>query len=137
MTTAAGSYSIPWCSESWVTQEDSIFTASSGVGSGTSMRVKRRAKAASCSMYFAYSSEVVEPIRRTLPRERAGLIRSWADEDSELLEPPAPMTACSSSINKNTLRSSKESTSNLIFSSKSPRLRVPAVKEPMSTCQML
>ena len=87
---------------------------------------KRRERAASFSICFWYSSWVVAPTVRKVPRARAGF-RILAASKVESMPDPDPIMVCSSSIKRITWPSSSMSWMILfIRSSKSPRKRVPA-----------
>ena len=69
---------------------------SSTVGSPTSTVWKRRASAASFSMYFLYSFSVVAPMQCSSPRASAGfsMLAASIAPSAE----PAPTSVCSSSM---------------------------------------
>ena len=69
---------------------------SAGVGSSTITIWKRRSRALSCSKYFWYSSNVVDPTVRSSPLAKAGL-RMFAASIAPLLF-PAPTSVWISSI---------------------------------------
>ena len=87
---------------------------------------KRRERAASFSMCFWYSSCVVAPTVRRVPRAKAGF-KILAASKVESIPEPDPIMVWSSSMKRMTWPSSSISLMMLfIRSSKSPRNRVPA-----------
>ena len=99
---------------------------SATLGSSMLTLAKRRERAASFSICFWYSSCVVAPTVRRVPRARAGF-RILAASKVESIPLPDPMIVCSSSMKRMTWPSSSMSLMMLfIRSSKSPRKRVPA-----------
>ncbi len=106
---------------------------SSTDGSPTNTDWKRRARAASFSMYLRYSSSVVAPIQCSVPRASSGLIRFAAS-----IEPsarPAPIRLCSSSMNRTTWPCAPSISFSTAFrrSSNSPRYFEPATSAPRSS----
>ena len=105
-----------------------ISIVSLGVGSPTFTGWKRRSRAASFSIYFLYSFNVVAPMHLISPLARAGFIILAAS-----MEPspaPAPTRVCNSSINR--IQFSCFFTSSKTFfnrSSNSPLYFVPATTE--------
>ena len=71
---------------------------SSTVGSLTKTGWKRRASAASFSIYLRYSSSVVAPTQCSSPRASAGFSRLEASIAPSAL--PAPTSVCISSMNR-------------------------------------
>ena len=106
---------------------------SSTVGSSTSTFWNRRSSAASFSIYWRYSSNVVAPTQCNSPRASAGLSILPASIAPSPL--PAPTKVCSSSINKMTLPScfDKSLSTALRRSSNSPRNFAPAISAPKSS----
>ena len=105
---------------------------SEGVVGSTRIFWKRRSNAPSFSMYWRYSSKVVEPMHCNSPRAKAGLNMLLAS--NEPLALPAPTKVWISSTKRmmsrlfsNSLRMA------LIRSSNWPRYLVPATMEPMSS----
>ena len=76
----------------------SIRTAWSSSGSSTFTGWKRRVSAASFSMCFLYSAQVVAAMVRSVPRASAGLSRLAASPVPAA--PPAPISVCASSMNR-------------------------------------
>ena len=105
---------------------------SSTLGSSTNTFWKRRSSAASFSMNWRYSSNVVAPTQRNSPRARAGLSILPASIAPSPL--PAPTNVCNSSINKMTSPSCLDKSFSTAFkrSSNSPRYLAPASNEPKS-----
>ena len=83
-------------------------------------------------MCWRYSSRVVAPIHCNSPRAKAGLSILLASMAPAAL--PAPMTVCSSSMNRMISPSLRWISSIAAFkrSSNSPRKRVPAIMAPRS-----
>ena len=105
---------------------------SSTVGSFTITGWKRRASAASFSIYLRYSSSVVAPMQCSSPRASSGFSRLPASIAPSVL--PAPTTVCNSSINRRILPSLLVTSCKtaLSRSSNSPRYFAPAISAPMS-----
>ena len=106
---------------------------SSTVGSETITVWKRRASAASFSMYLRYSSSVVAPIACRSPRASAGLRMLPASMEPSVA--PAPTMVWSSSMNRMTLPSDFWTSLSTAFkrSSNSPRYLAPATSALMSS----
>src|SRR5487761_872431 len=77
-----------------------MLMVSSTDGWSTMIGWKRRSRAASFSMCLRYSSSVVAPMARSSPRARAGLRRLAASMAPSAA--PAPISVCSSSMNRTT-----------------------------------
>ena len=105
---------------------------SSTLGSSTNTFWKRRSSAASFSMYWRYSSNVVAPTQCNSPRAKLGFNKLPASMAPSVL--PAPTMVWISSINKMTRPSSLASSFNTAFkrSSNSPRYFAPAINAPIS-----
>ena len=98
---------------------------SSLLGGSTWIGWKRRARAASFSMYLRYSSNVVAPMHWISPRESAGLSTLLASIAPSA--PPAPTSVCSSSMKRMTFLARRTSfMTALMRSSNCPRYFVPA-----------
>ncbi len=94
---------------------------------------KRRASARSFSKMPRYSWKVVEPMQRSSPEARAGLIRLEASIVPPEAE-PAPMMVWISSMNSTALGIFFSAVSTpLRRFSKSPRYLVPATSAPRSS----
>ncbi len=83
-------------------------------------------------MCLRYSSKVVAPMARSSPRANMGFNRLLASMAPSAA--PAPITVCSSSMNKTTvpLESCTSFRTALSRSSNSPRYLAPATKAPIS-----
>ena len=110
-------------------------TAVSCMGSSTSMAPKRRASAASFSMWRRYSARVVAPMSWISPRASSGFKMPQASMPPSAA--PAPMIPCTSSINRITFPMRCTSCSTFLKrSSKSPRYFVPATRLAISSERM-
>ena len=109
---------------------------SSTVGSETMTVWKRRARAASFSMYLRYSSSVVAPMACSSPRARAGFRMLPASMEPSVA--PAPTMVCSSSMNRMMRPSDLPTSLSTDFrrSSNSPRYLAPATRADMSSSTM-
>ena len=105
---------------------------SSTLGSSTKTFWKRRSSAASFSIYWRYSSNVVAPTQCNSPRAKLGFNKLPASIAPSVL--PAPTMVWISSIKRITRPSSFASSFNTAFkrSSNSPRYLAPAIKAPIS-----
>eukprot|EP00123_Amoebidium_parasiticum_P013064 comp21743_c0_seq1/m.30787 comp21743_c0_seq1/g.30787 ORF comp21743_c0_seq1/g.30787 comp21743_c0_seq1/m.30787 type:complete len:302 (+) comp21743_c0_seq1:1654-2559(+) len=125
-TSAPSVTCTPWCTSYFSLSPRRMLIVSSTVGSSTMMAWNLLASAASFSMYFLYSSTVVAPHMRRLPRARAGLSMLPASIDPSAL--PRPSMVCSSSTNSMTLPllSSTSFSTAFSLSSNSPLYLLPA-----------
>ena len=103
------------------------------LGSSTCTGWKRRARAASFSIYWRYSSSVVAPTVCSSPRAKAGFSMLPASMAPSVL--PAPTSVCSSSMNNRISPSADLTSSSTPFSrsSNSPRYFDPAIIAPRSS----
>ena len=106
---------------------------SSTVGSETSTVWKRRASAASFSMYLRYSSSVVAPIARSSPRASAGF--KMFPASMEPSDAPAPTMVWSSSMKRIIWPLDLATSLTTLFkrSSNSPRYFAPATRADISS----
>ena len=121
---------MPWCSSYFSLRPRRIEIVSSTVGSSTNTGWKRRASAASFSIYLRYSSSVVAPTQCSSPRASAGFSRLEASIAPSAL--PAPTSVCISSMNRMILPSAAVISLSTAFSrsSNSPRYFAPAISAP-------
>ena len=110
-----------------------IEIVSSTDGSLTKTGWKRRASAASFSICLRYSSSVVAPTQCSSPRARAGFSMLEASIAPSAL--PAPISVCSSSMNRMISPAAAVISPSTAFSrsSNSPRYFAPATSEPRSS----
>ena len=94
---------------------------------------KRRSSAASFSMFLRYSSRVVAPMACSSPRASMGLSMLAASMAPSAA--PAPITVCSSSMNRMICPAASVTSLRTAFSrsSNSPRYFAPATMEPRSS----
>ena len=122
----------PWWSSYFSLSPRRIEIVSSTDGSSTKTGWKRRASAASFSMFLRYSSSVVAPMQCSSPRASAGLSMLEASIAPSAL--PAPTSVCSSSMNRITSPAAATSCSTAFSrSSNSPRYFAPASSAPRSS----
>mmetsp|Transcript_1072 Transcript_1072/g.1200 ORF Transcript_1072/g.1200 Transcript_1072/m.1200 type:complete len:200 (-) Transcript_1072:1261-1860(-) len=129
---ALGVYSTPWNSSYRGVMIFRISIVSSTVGSLITKGWNLRSSAPSFSIYRRYSGVVVAPNIRNSPRANAGF-RRLAAFMAPSPPPPVPIKLCISSMNKMTLLLEASLIKFCTFSSKSPRLAVPATKLANST----
>ena len=128
---------MPWWASYFSLIPRRIWMVDSTLGCSTSTGWKRRSSALSFSRCFRYSSSVVAPIARSLPRARAGFSMLPASMLPSVF--PAPTSVCSSSMNRITLPAAFSISVSSAFSrsSNSPRYFAPASsagRSSASTC---
>ena len=112
-----------------------IEIVSSTDGSSTKTGWKRRANAASFSMFLRYSSSVVAPMQCSSPRAKAGFSMLEASIAPSAL--PAPTRVCSSSMKRTISPAAAVISDSTAFrrSSNSPRYLEPATIAPRSSAK--
>ena len=123
----------PWCSSYFSLMPRRIEIVSSTDGSLTNTGWKRRASAASFSIFLRYSSSVVAPTQCSSPRASAGFSMFEASIAPSAL--PAPTSVCSSSMNRMISPAAAVISVSTAFSrsSNSPRNFEPAISAPRSS----
>ena len=135
-TSALSVIFTPWNTSYLSFSPRRIEIVSSTVGSSTITGWKRRASAASFSMYWRYSSSVVAPIQCSSPLASIGFSMLPASIAPSVL--PAPTIRCSSSMKRMISPSLFLTSSRTAFrrSSNSPRYFAPATSAPMSSAKI-
>mmetsp|Transcript_42061 Transcript_42061/g.80455 ORF Transcript_42061/g.80455 Transcript_42061/m.80455 type:complete len:245 (+) Transcript_42061:1217-1951(+) len=127
----SGVYTTSWCSSYVCFSPFRIDTVCSGVGSSILTGWNLRSSAASFSTYLRYSSMVVAPMHCSSPRASTGFISCAASMPPSAPADPAPMSVCSSSMNKMmSLFFITSSRTCFRRSSNSPRYLVSATSRP-------
>ena len=123
----------PWCSSYFSLMPRRIEIVSSTEGSPTKTGWKRRASAASFSMFLRYSSSVVAPMQCNSPRAKAGFSMLEASIAPSAL--PAPTRVCNSSMKRMISPAAAVISDKTAFSrsSNSPRYLEPATIAPRSS----